>query len=127
MNLIKKLVELENEASAFGFQWEDAEQIMQQIQSECLEVNEHLQAKTSLNEASLQEEIGDLLHAVFSLCIFCKLDPEQTLQNTLEKFEKRMGLVKIIAKEKGLSTLHHQSFEQLMAIWNLAKERIANK
>lgn len=123
MNLIKKLVGLEKDAVEFGFQWSNAEQIMQQIQSECIEVNEHLQAKDAVNQASLQEEIGDLMHAVFSLCVFCNLDPEQTLENTLNKFEKRLNMVKYIAAEQGMFNVKDKTFEQLMQLWDEAKIR----
>lgn len=123
MNLFKKLNELDCEASEFGFQWENAAQIIRQIKSECDEVEEHLQRKSSLNESNLQEEIGDLLHAAFCLSIFCKLDPEQTLEDALNKFEKRVKMVKRIAKEKGLDTIHTLSFAERMGIWNQAKEK----
>ena len=36
MKILKKLTDLENEASTFGFKWETAEQIISQIQSEIL-------------------------------------------------------------------------------------------
>ena len=49
MNLINKLIQLEQEAAEFGFKWESAEQIMQQIQSEFAEVNEHLQSQRLSN------------------------------------------------------------------------------
>lgn len=76
MNILEKIVNLENEASEFGFAWEKAEQIIEQIQSECIEVSEHLKTE---NRTELQEEMGDLMHAVFSLCVFCKFDPHETL------------------------------------------------
>ncbi|RUR12940.1 MazG nucleotide pyrophosphohydrolase domain-containing protein [Legionella sp. km772] len=124
MELIKKLITLEQDAAEFGFEWETAGQIMQQIQSECLEVNEHLQNNVVLSNSSLQEEIGDLLHAVFSLCLFCNLDPEQTLEGTLIKFEKRLKMVKIIAAEKGMHNVKNKPFELLMKIWDEAKNRV---
>lgn len=123
-NLLKKVVVLETEAAEFGFEWETEAQIMQQIQSECEEIREHLQAEGVRNEAALQEEIGDLLHAVFSLCVFCKQDPESTLRQTLLKFERRLSTVKAIAKEKALKDLQGQDFETLMQIWDEAKVRV---
>jgi uncharacterized protein YabN with tetrapyrrole methylase and pyrophosphatase domain len=67
--LLDKVVNLEKDAAEFGFRWEDACQIMAQIHSECAEIQEHLDTGITLhNRADLQEEIGDLLHVVFSLC-----------------------------------------------------------
>lgn len=125
MDLLAKVVALENEAALFGLQWETATQIMDQIQSECVEVNEHLtnEGITVANQAALQEEIGDLLHAVLSLTVFCKLCPRWTLKKALTKFERRLEAVKSIAKEKGLINLKGQPFDKLMAIWEQAKDR----
>jgi uncharacterized protein YabN with tetrapyrrole methylase and pyrophosphatase domain len=119
MNLLDKVTALEVEAADFGFRWERPEQILKQIKSECQEIEEHLHQSSATD--ALQEEIGDLLHAVFSLCVFCKFDPELTLAQTLAKFERRLGAVKLIAKQEGLADLEGQSFAALMRIWDKAK------
>jgi len=125
MTLFKKIIALENTAENVGFKWEKAEQIMTQIHSECAEITVHLQNPTQdLAEANLQEEIGDLLHAVFSLCVFCKLSPHETLEKALLKFERRLKAVKQIANEQKLATLKGHEFNELMAIWEQAKKRV---
>lgn len=122
MTILEKIKHLEQEAAAFGLQWETDAQIMAQIRSECLEIEEHLHAQEQRNE--LQDEIGDLLHAVFSLCVFCNFDPEQTLSNSLDKFEHRLNAMKSIAREQGLSDLKSKSFDELMQYWEQAKIRV---
>ena len=125
MELLKKIEALETMADQFGFRWETTEQIMNQIHSECEEINEHLhQTPEQRNQAELQEEIGDLLHAVFSLCVFCKLNPRATLEKTVEKFERRLMAVQAIAQDQGLTNLEGHSFEQLMRIWDEAKKSV---
>ena len=124
MTLLEKLTMLENEADAFGFKWENPHQIMSQIQSECVEINEHLDSTAPENKIKLQEEIGDLLHAVFSLCVFCKLNPEETLKKSVDKFERRFNAVKSLAQQKGLKTMNGMSFDQLMHFWDQAKHRV---
>lgn len=112
---------LEKEAILLGLRWETKAQIMAQIRSECLEIEEHLEAKDKRD--ALQDEIGDLLHAVFSLCTYCNFDTELTLRKSLDKFEHRLNAVKAIAKEEGLENLQGKSFEELMRYWELAKQR----
>ena len=125
MDLLKKVAELEHTADEFGFRWETTTQIMEQIYSECAEINEHLQlGHEHANKVELQNEIGDLLHAAFSLCVFCGLAPEDTLAKTLTKFECRLNAVKQIAEEQGLSSLEGKPFEELMSIWNKAKLQV---
>lgn len=122
MNILEKLTYLEKEAEDFGFKWENPHQIMAQIQSECVEINEHLDSTPSEDKIKLQEEIGDLMHAVFSLCVFCKLSPEETLTNSVNKFERRFNAVKVLAQENALQTLNGMSFDELMKFWDKAKE-----
>lgn len=123
MDIFKKIAVLEQEADAFGFRWETTEQIMAQITSECAEVAEHLhEGFETANPAALQEEVGDLLHAVFSLCVFCKLDSRDTIEQALLKFERRLNAVKHLALERGLTTLDEQSFDERMRVWDQAKQ-----
>ncbi len=125
MDLLTKVVELEQEADTFGFRWETREQIMAQIESECLEIREHFGGDDATsNQQSLEEEIGDLLHAAFSLCVFCKFDPKDTLGKSLEKFERRLGAVKKTAHDQGISHLNGYSFDELMGFWGAAKQQV---
>lgn len=124
MNVLEKLTHLEKEAEQFGFKWENTHQIMAQIKSECDEIDEHLSNINENNKPKLQEEIGDLLHAVFSLCVFCKFNAKETLSNSVEKFERRLNAVKSITEEKGIASLDGYSFDELMNFWDQAKKRV---
>lgn len=125
MELLERVLAAELDADKFGFRWENTSQIMAQIQSECEEVNEHLEnASQQITRSELQEEIGDLLHAVFSLCVYCKFNPKDTLRKTVEKFERRMNAVKTIANEQGLHQLDGLAFDDLMVFWDKAKEQV---
>ena len=71
MNALQKLIYLEQDAREFGFDWPDQFMILDQIIDECREVREEIDQDS--NREKLQEEIGDLLHSVISLCIFLDL------------------------------------------------------
>lgn len=125
MELLDKMVALEEEAAEFGFRWQNAEQIMQQIQSECSEIEEHLhQGVSKDNQSLIQDEIGDLLHAAFSLCVFHRMSPRVTLSQALTKFERRLRTVKLLAREEGFVTLEGESFDLIMSFWDRAKELV---
>lgn len=121
MSILKKMEHLEQEASDFGLQWETEDQIMVQIRNECLEIEEHFYSPKQRED--LQDEIGDLLHAALSLCIFCNFNPEETLRHSLDKFESRLNAMKEIAKNQGLTHLRGKSFNELMEYWEQAKTR----
>ena len=126
MHLLEKAVLLEKDADAFGFRWENTTQIMAQIESECEEIREHLDLKDTQkpNHPALQEEIGDLFHAVLSLCVYCQFDPQETIQNALDKFERRLLSVKKIAQEQGINNLKGYAFDDLMQFWGQAKLQV---
>lgn len=125
MELLDKVVYLERSASEFGFRWDTSDQIMNKIQSECEEIKEHLHHGLSQdNRTELQDEIGDLLHAVFSLCVFSGFSPRMTLGQSLTKFERRLRAVKLVAEERGFENLDGKSFDELMHIWTQAKELV---
>lgn len=123
MNIIKKIIEVEKQAKDFGFYWPNTDVIMDQILSECQEIDELLKDKNSSPER-LQEEIGDLLHAAFSLSFFCGHNPEITLEEALAKFEKRFIQTKELAQKAGHKTLHGKTMNEMMKYWNQAKKKI---
>jgi uncharacterized protein YabN with tetrapyrrole methylase and pyrophosphatase domain len=117
--LLQHIEKQEEAAKEFGFYWERIEQLIEQIQSECLEVSKAWDANDSNH---LQEEIGDLMQASVSLAIFCGLDPYETLRKSVEKFQKRYDKVVAFAANDGLEHLRGQSLEVLMNYWNRSKE-----
>lgn len=117
--LLKHVEKQELIAKEFGFYWEHFNQLIEQIQNECAEVQE---AWGNENIPHLQEEIGDLIHATISLAVFCKLDPHETLAKSIAKFQRRYDLVVQLAQNDGLENLHEQSFDKiLMNYWKRAK------
>lgn len=126
MDIWHRLIELEKKSEDYGLAWPDAMQILQQIESECVEIREHLQQK-QFDKKALQEEIGDLMHAVMSLAWYCQFDSYQTLVNSCDKFERRFEMIQLISKEQNLDNLKGLNFTQLMEIWNEAKKRLRVK
>ncbi len=120
MNKLQKLIELEQDARKFGFDWPDDFMILDQIVDECREVREEI-AQGS-NKERLQEEIGDLLHSVISLCVFAGFDVEETISRTNAKFSKRMQLLKELTKQKGLENLQAQDIDFMLNLWREVKK-----
>jgi uncharacterized protein YabN with tetrapyrrole methylase and pyrophosphatase domain len=116
--LLKQVEKQEIEAKKFGFYWENLLQLIEQIQSECYEIQK---ASDNQNSQHLQEEVGDLIQAAISLAVFCKLDPHETLLKSIEKFQRRYNAVVQMAQNDGYDSLHGQPFEVLINYWNRAK------
>jgi NTP pyrophosphatase (non-canonical NTP hydrolase)/GNAT superfamily N-acetyltransferase len=120
MNTLQKLIYLEQNARKFGFDWPDHFMILDQIIDECREVREEIEQGS--NKEKLQEEIGDLLHSVISLCVFSGFDALETISKTNAKFSKRMQLLKALTKQKGLENLQGQSIDFMLSLWREVKK-----
>ncbi len=121
MNTFTRLTALEKQADDFGFMWTDTTQIFDQIQSECEEIKDNL-AQVE-DRKHLQEEMGDLIHAVFSLCLFMEFDAEETCVKSIDKFERRFVILKRLAQEAGFQTLQGQPVDLLLHFWAQAKQQ----
>jgi tetrapyrrole methylase family protein/MazG family protein len=106
-----------NKAARAGFEWPTVEGVMAKIHEELAEVQ---QAIESQDPKAVAEEIGDLLFAVANLGRFLDHFPEQSLHQTIHKFEQRFK-----AMEQQLLTqgkLPQQcDLDELMALWTQAK------
>ncbi|MBN8827250.1 MAG: hypothetical protein J0H68_00910 [Sphingobacteriia bacterium] len=124
METIQQLIKVEKEAREYGFDWPNTEMIFEQIISECEEIKNSIKLEEGVKR--IQEEIGDLMHAVYSLCIFMNCDPIETLKITTDKFETRFSILKKLAQEEGYNTLKGQNIDVLMKFWNEAKHKLNN-
>lgn len=116
--LLKQVEKQEIAAKEFGFYWENFSQLMEQVQNECIEIQE---AWDNEDINHVQEEVGDLIQAAISLAIFCGLDPRETLSKSIDKFQKRYDVVVQLAQSDGHENLQSQPFKTLMDYWNRAK------
>jgi uncharacterized protein YabN with tetrapyrrole methylase and pyrophosphatase domain len=119
MNTLQRLIAQEKDARAFGFDWPNQMAAIKQIINECKEIIEDIEAKAP--SAKIQEEMGDLLHAAVSLCVFSGFDVEDTLEKIIHKFGRRMDAVKDMTRELGLNDLHGQSTQFMLNLWDKAK------
>lgn len=117
---LRRVEEQEEEARRFGFYWDNIEQLIEQVHSECSEVQEAWKKK---NFSHLQEEIGDLIQAAVSVAVFCNLDPQETLMRSVDKFQKRYDLLVELVKNDGHADLNQHSFKSMMAYWESAKKK----
>jgi len=99
-------------AAATGFDWENADQVLEKLDEELREL---AHARAHGTPADLEGELGDLLFVLVNLARFLKVDPEQALRKTNAKFRKRFSHVERHAKLPGAS------IEEMEALWQEAK------
>lgn len=143
--LYNEIVRYEKISLDFGFYWENVDQIIEQIRSECLEIKEAYEKrekfekqefngnyekqneKEKRNTEHLKEEIGDVMHACISLAVYCGFDPLESLRISAEKYCKRLDSLIEFAKQDGLDNLKGKSMKTLMEYWNKAKVKVGQE
>ena len=104
--------QISSKAAAVGFDWENAEQVLEKLEEE---LHELAGAREAAAQAEIEGEVGDLLFVLVNLARFLKVDPEQALRKTNAKFRKRFGFVERRAKLPGAS------IQEMEVLWQEAK------
>jgi MazG family protein len=109
--------QLTRRAARIGFDWENAEGILEKWQEEAAELR---QAREAGNAALIEEEVGDLLFVAVNLARFLHVDPEIALKKANRKFSSRFRGMEKLAAARG-SSLAQASREDLERLWDAAK------
>jgi MazG family protein len=117
---INKAQRIQDKVRAVGFDWDNKEQVMEKIMEEIGELKEAIDQQDA---ASTELEFGDVLFAMINYSRFIKVDAEQALEKTNQKFMKRFSWMENYATQQQLD-MHSMNLEQLDEIWNIAKVEI---
>ncbi|MCF1448699.1 nucleoside triphosphate pyrophosphohydrolase [Agrobacterium vitis] len=115
---LTEAVKLQEQAAKVGFDWAEAEPILDKIEEEIAELREALQAG---QPDKIKDELGDLIFALVNIGRHTGSDPEQALRGTNVKFRRRFGHIeKSLSAEK--SSLNEASLERMEELWQAAKQ-----
>ena len=109
---------VQKKAAETGFDWPDIQGAWAKIEEEMDELDAAVQDKCS---DQVLAEVGDLLFAVVNTARFLKVDPEEALTRTIDKFVRRFSFIENVAGEKG-KTPEAMSLEEMDKLWDQAKE-----
>ncbi len=109
---MQKAYKIQKKAAKVGFDWEDADGAMLKLEEEIEEVREAVKEK---DLSHIEEEIGDMIFAVINIARKLKVDPEEALNSTIKKFDKRF---RYIEKNTDISKADLEEMEKL---WQEAK------
>ncbi len=118
-NIFQTIKKLTTKSEMLGFVYTKNEELISQLKSEIVEVEEVINDPNKKTE--LEEEVGDMLLAAINLCVFLKLDPEKTLTKSAQKYQRRLEKVEELVKKAGLKNLKNQPLEILLKFWKQAK------
>ena len=106
-------------AAQVGFDWPNAEGILEKIEEEIGELREALAVS---NRPAVEEELGDLLFSIVNFARFLRIDPEVILKNANLKFKRRFQWVESEVSHAG-SNLADLPNEKLEELWAAAKSK----
>ena len=104
-------------ASCFDF--ENAELVMDKVAEELCELSE---AIDSGDKACIEEEMGDLLLTLTSLCRKIGVEPEVALNKATDKFIGRFSVLENAVSEQG-KDINSMSMTELDAVWEEIKHK----
>ncbi len=116
---------IQEKASKVGFDWKNPKPVYDKILEEITELKNEIEKRNTeeLSEderKQVENEFGDVLFALVNYARFLKINPEDALRNTIEKFIYRFNKIEQFAKENSLE-LEEMTLDEMDVIWNKAK------
>lgn len=93
-----RALKLQKRAASVGFDWDDADGVLEKVQEELHELQDPAIADDSSRR---QEELGDLFFSLVNLARHWKLDPETCLRSSNRKFAQRFRFIEDQFAEEG--------------------------
>ena len=115
-----KAEKVQYKAALIGFDWDKIEDVIKKIEEEYKELLDECEVG---NIKYIKEELGDLLFSIVNLARFLKIDPEEALNCTSQKFINRFEFMEKSAIKLN-QKLEEMTLEEQDKLWNEAK---ANK
>ena len=101
------------------FDFENAELVMDKVSEELCELSEAIDSK---NQSDIEEEMGDLLLTLTSLCRKLNVDAEVALSKATDKFIERFSRLETEVAERG-KDINSISMTEADAIWEEIKHK----
>lgn len=112
--------ELSARASAVGFDWARAGDVLDKIDEEVAEVRREVEAGATGDLSRAEEEMGDLLFAIANLSRKLGVEPEAALRRANDKFTARFEAVERAFAGRG-ARLQDATLDEMEAEWQKAK------
>lgn len=119
MPALARAQKIQKRAASVGFDWQQLSDIQLKLTEELQEFSE---AVATESQASIAEELGDILFTVVNLARYLNFDSEEMLRSATKKFEKRFRYIEntLTSNNQSLVTT---SFNEMEALWQQAKKQ----
>lgn len=112
-----KAYRIQDKARNVGFDWKEKEDVWEKVQEELEELKVELAKGDKENST---QELGDFLFSVINAARLYKLNPDNALEKTNQKFIRRFNYVEDHSLKQG-KKLKDMSLEEMDKLWDEAK------
>lgn len=113
-----KAIRLQEKAKGVGFEWPNSKGALLKLKEEFAELEEAIELN---NQQKIEEEMGDLFFSLVNLSRYLKINADNALERTNNKFKNRFEFIENYVAQKNLN-LDDLSLEEMDKIWDLAKK-----
>lgn len=113
-----KAYRIQDKARNVGFDWQKREDVWQKVHEELNELEAEL---SKGDKEHSTRELGDFLFSVINAARLYKLNPDNALEHTNQKFIRRFNYIEQHSIKEG-KPLTEMSLEEMDKLWNEAKE-----
>jgi len=115
-----KAFRIQEKAAKVGFDWKDEKPVFEKILEELNELKSNVQGKKDIKE--IENEFGDLLFSIVNYARFLKINPEDALRGTINKFKNRFSEIEKFANLNN-KELENMTLEEMDEVWERAKSK----
>ncbi len=108
---------IQDKARNAGFDWDQREQVWDKVEEEFNELREEI--KTA-DQDKMEAEFGDLFFSLINAARLYKINPDNALERTNQKFIRRFNYLEQEANKRGLK-LTDMTLAEMDNFWNEAK------
>ncbi len=117
-----KATRIQEKVKGIGFEWDNLDDVWSKVFEEIQELKVEIDNESD----SIEEEFGDVLFSLVNLSRYIKVQPENALAKTNNKFIQRFQLMEELTKERNLN-LEEMSLTEMDVFWDEAKLILKNK
>lgn len=116
---VVKAHRIQDKARNVGFDWTEREQVWDKVKEEFSELQDEI---GRMDADRAEAEFGDLFFSLINAARLYKINPDNALERTNQKFIRRFNYLEAQTLQKGKS-LKEMPLEEMDRIWNEAKRQ----
>ena len=112
-----KAYRIQDKARNVGFDWEERSQVWEKVKEEIAEFESEVE---TMDKEKAEAEFGDVMFSLINAARLYKINPDNALEHTNQKFIRRFNYLEAHTLKAG-KNLKDMTLEEMDAIWNEAK------